>query len=140
MDEAERKLALQLGAKLRTLRQGRAWTQAVLAERAGVTTHYVALLETARKLPTLKTLGELARVLGVGPGDLLGLATPSADPWAVEVGQIAASIPEPNRLLVRDILRVAVRHDPRKKQSSRHDGPAVRAGPRKRARTRKTRR
>jgi hypothetical protein len=41
------------------------------ALRAELTTHYVAVLETARKLPTLKTLGEIARALGVFPGELL---------------------------------------------------------------------
>jgi transcriptional regulator with XRE-family HTH domain len=136
MDEDERKLAAALSAQLRATRQRRGWTQAVLAERSGVTTHYVALLETARKLPTLKTLSLLAQALGVSPGKLLdGNSAPTT--WATEVSQIAATIPEPNRLLVRDLLTAAAKSRPEnpavKPRSA--DSDAIRPRPRKQGAT-----
>lgn len=107
MDDAEQKLAERLAANLRAQRQARGWTQAFFAERAGVTTHYVALLETSRKLPTLKTLNELAKALGVSPGALLDPTSVQGDPWIAELVQVGAVIPEGNRALVLDFLRIA---------------------------------
>jgi transcriptional regulator with XRE-family HTH domain len=132
MDEDERKLAAALSAKLRATRQQRGWTQAVLAERSSVTTHYVALLETARKLPSLKTLGLLAQALGVSPGKLLDEDSAPVT-WATEVSQIAATIPEPNRLLVRDLLTAAAKSRP-ETPAVKHrtaDKDATRTRPRK---------
>lgn len=110
MDDEERKLADVLGTNLRTFRQARDLTQAGLAERAELSPHYVALLETARKLPTLKALNQLARALGTAPGELLGGGEREPDAWVSELGQLAASIPESSRALVREILRSIARH------------------------------
>jgi len=71
MDSDEQKLATLLGANLKSRRQARGWTQAALAERAELSPHYIALLETAKKLPTLKALATLANALGITTGDLL---------------------------------------------------------------------
>jgi len=47
------------------LREARGVTQAVLAERAGLTREYVNKLEAGKYDPTLGTLGRLAKALGV---------------------------------------------------------------------------
>ena len=60
------------GEKLRRYRRGNAMTQAQLAEAAGVSQSTVALIENGtRPNPQPKTLGKLARVLGVKAADLL---------------------------------------------------------------------
>ena len=110
MDNEERKLADVLGANLRTFRQARDLTQAGLAERAELSPHYVALLETARKLPTLKALNQLARALGTAPGELLGGGEREPDAWLSELTQLAGAIPESSRSLAREILRAIARH------------------------------
>jgi transcriptional regulator with XRE-family HTH domain len=53
--------------RLRQLREGRGLTQAVLAERAGVTTDGIAKLERGDRKPTWETVLALCDVLGVDP-------------------------------------------------------------------------
>jgi transcriptional regulator with XRE-family HTH domain len=52
----------------RNLRENRrkcGLTQAQLAEKAKVSTHYIALIELARNIPKVETIERLARVLNV---------------------------------------------------------------------------
>ncbi len=60
------KLAMLLGTNLKARRQARGWTQAALAERVELSPHYIALLEAAKKLPTLETLATLAEAVPAG--------------------------------------------------------------------------
>jgi predicted transcriptional regulator/DNA-binding XRE family transcriptional regulator len=65
---------IQYGARIRRLRQNRGLTQAALAERLGVSTAYLNLLENDRRRLTPDLLIRLTRVLGIGvdefgPGD-----------------------------------------------------------------------
>jgi transcriptional regulator with XRE-family HTH domain len=124
MDEDELKLAKLLGANLKAQRQAKAWTQSALAERAEVSPHYVALLETARKLPTLKTLAILAHTLGIPTADLLKESdVQSNNAWLDELCQLAASIPEQHRRLIHELVRVTAQQlqsaIPRAKSSRR---------------------
>jgi transcriptional regulator with XRE-family HTH domain len=45
-------------------------TQPALAERAGLSTHYLAMIEVARKFPAADVLERLAAALGVAPYEL----------------------------------------------------------------------
>jgi transcriptional regulator with XRE-family HTH domain len=49
-------------------------TQPILAERADLSTHYLAMIEVARKFPTADVLDRLAMALGVTPGELFSVA------------------------------------------------------------------
>ncbi len=61
-----------LGAMLKELREARGLTQATLAERAGTTQEYIAMLESgARTNPTMTMLTKLAKALKVKPGKLM---------------------------------------------------------------------
>jgi predicted transcriptional regulator/transcriptional regulator with XRE-family HTH domain len=65
---------IQYGARIRRLRQNRGLTQAARAERRGVSTAYLNLLENDRRRLTPDLLIRLTRVLGIGvdefgPGD-----------------------------------------------------------------------
>lgn len=57
---------------LRQIREQRGMTQAQLAEKAGTTQEYVAMIESgARKNPSLDLLKRLAKALGVKVGRML---------------------------------------------------------------------
>ncbi len=127
MDDVELALAEQLAARLRELRRSRGWTQAELAEHAELTPHYIALLETARKLPTLRTLGCLARALGTTAGDLLGSEPTPGDAWVNDVRRLAVAVPESIRPLIAGVLKLATRHKdesprPRKRRRAQAAG------------------
>ncbi len=52
------------GARLRSLREGRGWTQEDLAERTGYSSVHVSAIETARKPPTLRLVRSIDRAFG----------------------------------------------------------------------------
>ena len=61
------------GGRLAGLRRSRMWTQARLAEEAGISPTTVSGIESGKiSRPHFGTLGKLARALGVEPGELLG--------------------------------------------------------------------
>jgi transcriptional regulator with XRE-family HTH domain len=57
--------------RFKELRTGRGLSIRKLAEEAGVSTETVYSLEHGRRQPTLRTLGKIARALGVEAKDLL---------------------------------------------------------------------
>ncbi|SDY09201.1 Helix-turn-helix domain-containing protein [Micromonospora pattaloongensis] len=57
------RLATELGSAVRELRENRAWSQAQLAQTAGMTPAEVARVETGSTMPTLLMLKHLARAL-----------------------------------------------------------------------------
>ena len=61
-----------LGARLRTMRKARCWTQAGLAERAGLTQSQVSMMETgARGGRSYPALSALANAFGVSVDHLM---------------------------------------------------------------------
>lgn len=62
----------QFGERVRQIREARGLTQAVLAETIGKTRASITNMEAGRQQPTLSTLVDLARALGVPTGVLLG--------------------------------------------------------------------
>jgi transcriptional regulator with XRE-family HTH domain len=65
-------VALLLGQRVRYERKLAGLTQPALAERLGITRGYIMRIELAKANPTLQLIIELAEVLNVSPGDLLG--------------------------------------------------------------------
>lgn len=57
------RLAFELGAAVRELRQVRGWSQAELASAAGMTQSAVARFEAGGTVPTLPVLGRIAQAL-----------------------------------------------------------------------------
>jgi transcriptional regulator with XRE-family HTH domain len=58
--------------RLKQLRKRKGWSQAELARRAGISQPYIVMMESgARKNPSLKMLGKLAKALGVDVTALL---------------------------------------------------------------------
>ena len=58
--------------KLRKLREDRGYSVRGLAREAGVSTETVYSVEHGKRQPSVRTLGKLARALGVESKDLFG--------------------------------------------------------------------
>lgn len=56
---------IQLGNRIRRLRQARDWSQEQLAEYADLSLSYIALLEKGRKSATVDTSAKLAHAFGI---------------------------------------------------------------------------
>lgn len=54
-----------LGWRVRQLREGKGWTQEILAGRAGLDRSYIAGIEAGLRNPSTKALAKVARALGV---------------------------------------------------------------------------
>ena len=68
---------LGTGERLQNIRRLRMWTQARLAQEAGVSPTTVSGIETGKiERPHFDTLGKLARALGVAPDELLDPRAP----------------------------------------------------------------
>ena len=61
----------EVGANIRRVRREEGLTQAALAERAGLSTGYISLIEQGHANPRLETLSVLAEALETSPVDLL---------------------------------------------------------------------
>lgn len=60
-----------LGKKIKLARIRAGLVQSELADRIGVTQNYISLIETGKKMPSLKTFTKIARELDVSPSELL---------------------------------------------------------------------
>lgn len=66
-----RRSAALFGEELRERRRAAGWTQARLAEAAGVHEKYVSMLETGVRQPALETVLRVCRALGVRAGEVV---------------------------------------------------------------------
>ena len=85
-----------IGERVDNARRLRMWTQARLAQEAGVSPTTVSGIETGKIVrPHFGTLGKLARALGVAPEELLGSREPAEQQgparlslrWAKDTGE-----------------------------------------------------
>lgn len=65
---------LDLGHKVRRLRESRDWSQAELARRAGVTKSAISTYELGMRTPSADVVRAFAKVFGVSADYLLGIA------------------------------------------------------------------
>lgn len=73
---------IQLGNRIRRLRQARDWSQEQLAEYADLSLSYIALLEKGRKSATVDTSAKLAHAFGITLAELFTFSSvpPQTDP------------------------------------------------------------
>jgi transcriptional regulator with XRE-family HTH domain len=69
-----------LAANLKEYRQKLGMTQAELAEKANVSTHYLAMIETCKKCPKPDMLEQIAKSLGVESYKLFSVVTDPNEP------------------------------------------------------------
>lgn len=72
------KLKQVFGSQVQVLRKRQRWTQAKLAEKAGLSLEMIGMLERGRAAPSLATIEKLSDVLGVPSPVLLGGAQAGA--------------------------------------------------------------
>ena len=62
-----------LAANIKENRRKQGMTQEELAEKAGVSTHYIAMIETCKKYPKPDMLEQIAKTLGLEPYKLFSV-------------------------------------------------------------------
>jgi transcriptional regulator with XRE-family HTH domain len=93
-----------LGARIKSLRQGRGRTQEQVAEQTGLSVNYLSRIERGLENPTLNTLLGVAEALKVEPVELFTLDHEESDPRRLRqlLGRLITEAKE-------DQLRQAVR-------------------------------
>ncbi|MCL6594246.1 MAG: helix-turn-helix domain-containing protein [Alicyclobacillus sp.] len=69
---------MQIGERIATARRKAGWSQAQLAQRAGVSASSIAMYETGRRQPDARIVAKLAAALGVPAAELTGTPAASA--------------------------------------------------------------
>jgi transcriptional regulator with XRE-family HTH domain len=99
-----------LGRRIAEVRRLRGLTQERLAERASITTSYLARIETGARKPTLDVVRRLAEALGVEVWRLLAADHPREDePWRGAAQQLVAAVQNLSREDVDLLIEVARR-------------------------------
>jgi transcriptional regulator with XRE-family HTH domain len=75
-----RKIRDVLAENMKKNRQLRGLTQEQLAEKAGVSSHYVAMVETRKTFPKPEMLERFAKTLGIEPYQLFAVENDPNDP------------------------------------------------------------
>jgi transcriptional regulator with XRE-family HTH domain len=106
-----RSLAATFAKELRAARRTLGWTQADLAERAGIAVEVCGRLERGHVLPRAETLVRLAAALRVSSDSLLGIAPATGSAAERAVGEPPAAYGDPPEL--RRLVR-RLRNEPRR--------------------------
>jgi transcriptional regulator with XRE-family HTH domain len=99
---------MDFGQEIRRRRKAAAWTLEVLAEKSGLSPHYLSTVENGARDPSLSTITALARAFGVPPGILLG-AMRDLSPAACDAGRLFDAAPPPLQEAVLRILQTVAR-------------------------------
>jgi transcriptional regulator with XRE-family HTH domain len=59
-----------LAINLKSFRAARGWSQAKLAEKAGISTQHIGMIETKIKFPSSAMIEKLAKALNIDPAEL----------------------------------------------------------------------
>ena len=70
-----------LAANLKEFRRKKGMTQEELAEKANVSTHYIAMIETRKKYPKPEMLENIAQTLEIEPYKLFSVASDPNEPF-----------------------------------------------------------
>lgn len=87
---------LELGQKIKKLRESRSWSQAELARRAGITKSAISTYELGMRTPSADVVCAFAKAFGVSADYLLGIA----ERRAVEIEGLS----ERDEALVRELV------------------------------------
>ncbi len=107
---SETTTALTLGARMRSRRLDKGWTQEQLARRAGTNQAVIQKIENGRSLRPRK-IDQIAAELNVTPAWLMfgDQASPSQlDPEAITLAENWSQLPEPHRSRIREEIQQLV--------------------------------
>jgi len=99
---------MSLGREVRRRRKALGLTLEQLAEKAGLSPHYLSTVETDGRDPSLSTIVAVAKGLGCAPGELLG-PLKDLSPASYEAGRLFDGAPEEVREGILRILRATSR-------------------------------
>jgi XRE family transcriptional regulator, aerobic/anaerobic benzoate catabolism transcriptional regulator len=68
-------LLVQVGRRVRTLRDQRGWTRRELGERCGLSERFLAQIESGKGNPSLRSVAEIAAAFSLSPASLLSSAS-----------------------------------------------------------------
>lgn len=71
MNETSKKLAEQIGEKIKQIRERQGLTQDTIAKKASLSTNYYARVERGEANATVETLQMITQALGVKSSDIL---------------------------------------------------------------------
>ncbi len=94
----------RIGDRIRELRAAQGMSQAELAERVGLTDEAVSRAERGVTLPTVRTLGSIARALGVGLAELAEGGAPAGSPPRTVASDELAEYASPELKRLRRLL------------------------------------
>jgi transcriptional regulator with XRE-family HTH domain len=109
---------MSLGDEIRTRREALGLTLDGLAQRSGLSPHYLSTLENNKRDPHVSTLLAVAKALRVAPGELLGTSQSGAE-LSPTLGALYERAPVEAQEAVTTLLRLAVglrRRAPNKKR------------------------
>ena len=95
---------MSLGREVRRRRKAADLTLEQLAERSGLSPHYLSTVETERRDPSVSTVTSIAKALGCPSGELLG-GVRDLSPAGHEAGRLFDSAPAEVQEGVLRILR-----------------------------------
>jgi transcriptional regulator with XRE-family HTH domain len=99
---------MSLGREVRRRRKALDLTLEQLAERSGLSPHYLSTVETERRDPSLSTITAVAKALGCPPGELLG-GVRDLSPSGHEAGRLFDGAPTEVQEGILRILRATGR-------------------------------
>jgi transcriptional regulator with XRE-family HTH domain len=112
MAETEAELTARFGSAIRTERKRRRWSQAVFAERLGVSLDYVGMLERGERLPSFPVAIRAAALFDTTVSALLAPEGPEpeskpAEPWLTEATAILRALTPPALAIALAMLHAA---------------------------------
>ena len=96
-----------LAANLKEFRRKLGLTQENLAEKAGVSTHYIAMIETCKKYPKPDMLEQIAKTLGIEVNKLFSVESDLNEPLELLRQKIITDVKQ----IVSEALEKAINHD-----------------------------
>ena len=101
-----------IGARIKSARLNKGYTQPQLSELLGVSPEYISKLETARSHPGLPMLAEIAKHLEVSLSYLIDGSTKSAEEFRLfELTSILKEMPPNKRQTLFEIAKILINSD-----------------------------
>lgn len=111
-DERDRAFFSELGLRLKELRKDQNITQIVMSERLNISQQVYASYEVGRLRLPASLLPEIARILGVGVEELLGVTSPKQKrgpaPKLQKQIEAVAELPKSKQKFVSDFLETVL--------------------------------
>ena len=106
----------EIGSRIKKLRREKDWTQADLAELAGISQRNISRYESGNIEPRKSTVLKLANVFGVSTEELLGKielsdGSPPKDPELSRLMSAIAALPKEKREALLKVINIVIRED-----------------------------